>query len=398
MKHLQVDSIGGASGDMLLGALVALGAPLEKIQSELEPLVHEPFEIRRIPCESHHLHGHRLEVILPPQEHHHPAHRTFAEIRDMIQNSALAPEVKDLSARVFQCLADAEGLMHGIPAEQVHFHEIGAVDSIVDIVGACLALCWLEIGGVSFGPLPQGRGLIHCDHGLYPNPAPATMEILTGLPVEQTDLPFELVTPTGAALLKTWKTATRAPSGSCPLKTVNSFGHHVLPDRPNLLRATLLETAGTPQEDECLVLECQVDDTTPELIGALTGRLLAAGALDVFTTAIQMKKQRPGVLLTVLCPPALKPILVDLIFQESTTFGIRERLTSRTILERRMETVETPYGRIPIKIGRWKGRDITRAPEMEACISAAQAHQVPARTVYEAAQAASRLISPKENA
>jgi len=276
------------------------------------------------------------------------------------------------------------------------------VDSIVDIVGACLARHELGIEQVVVDPLPLGSGTVHCAHGVYPVPAPATLELLRGFPVAPSDEAGELVTPTGAALLMAWRTLDRVPAGCRLVQAGHGFGHRTLQHRPNLLRAVLFETgacADAPQTDEGLLLECNLDDTTAELIGALTVQLMAAGALDVFTSAIQMKKQRPGTLLSVLCHAAEKPALLDLIFRGSTTFGVREHAVQRTILARRFEQVTTPFGAVSVKIGAWRGVDVTRAPEMDECVALAQQHGVTARAVYEAASHAAQALSqPKSPA
>jgi uncharacterized protein (TIGR00299 family) protein len=396
VKHLHFDSTGGASGDMILAALADLGVPMEAVHQGLSSLDIGPFSIEADSCESRHLRGTRVSVHAPEHHHdakhgHHHPHRTFKDIRVMIQDSQVPASVQKQAVAAFEVLAIAEGHIHGVAPDEVHFHEIGAVDSIVDMVGGCLALHLLDVAGVSVGPLPLGHGIIHCAHGEYPSPAPATMSILAGMPVESIDEPFELVTPTGAALLKTLKTADQIPAGSRILKIGYGFGHRELNHRPNLLRATLYETPDMqPAADECLVLECNIDDTTPELIGSLLINLMETGALDAFTTAIQMKKQRPGVLLTVLCKPDNKAELLDLIFRESSTFGVREYNTRRTILDRVMIEVSTPFGPVHAKIGRWKGQIVTRAPEMDDCILRAKEKKVSVRAVYEAACDAAR--------
>jgi hypothetical protein len=317
--------------------------------------------------------------------HTHAPHRGLREIRALIEGSQLPASVKATSLRVFQRLAEAEAHVHGTTPDQVHFHEVGAMDAIIDIVGACLGLEMLGVTGVSVGPLPLGHGAVECAHGILPIPAPATVELLKGFPVAPGDEPFELVTPTGAALLTTWQTLETFPSGSRILKVGQGFGHRALKGRPNLLRAMLMEIGADSAQDACLVLECNLDDLTPELTGALLHRLLGVGALDVFLTPVQMKKQRPGILLTVLCRPDQRPAMLDLIFRESTTFGIREHAVQRTVLERRHEYVETPFGRVRVKIGRWQGADITVSPEYEDCLRAAESAGVSVRAVYEAA-------------
>ena len=387
---------------MILAALIDLGASAGALSQEIARFPIGEFSLEAQPASSRHIRGLRVDVRLPKHAHgheqrahhtHHAHGRTFKDIREMIAQSALATPVKNSSIAVFECIAKAEGRIHGVETDDVHFHEIGAVDSIVDIAGACLALHLLGVEGVSVGPLPLGRGIIHCAHGDYPSPAPATMEILEGMRTTPADEPFELVTPTGAALLKIWSNRDERPDGGRVVRTGYGVGHQELNNRPNILRATLFETEeAISSSDGCLVLECNIDDSTPEVLGALCVQLMGAGALDVFTTAVQMKKQRPGVLLTVLCAPSQREPLLDLIFRESTTFGIREYAVKRTVLERKMLQVATPYGPVHVKAGAWKGQEITRAPEMDECIALARLNNVAARVVYAAAsEAASRL-------
>ena len=370
---------------MILGALAAVGADLSRVEEQLRSLPIESLALHPALHNDHGLQGIRVTVEVPPEGHHH---RGLSDITRIVEESALPEEAKKMSLRVFRRLAEAEAAVHGTTPDKIHFHEVGAMDSIVDIVGACYALTTLGVDGVSFSPLPLGQGTVDCAHGTYPVPAPATLLLLEGLPVMHTGQPFELVTPTGAALLSTWRTADAVPLGSRMVKTGYGLGHRELDGRPNALRATVYETSETA-EDACLVLECQVDDTVPELLGSLTTRLLEAGALDVFTTAVQMKKQRPGTLLTVLCQPDLRDAMLDAVFRGSTTFGVREYMTKRTMLERRFEEVATPYGKVRVKIGAWRGADVTRSPELEDCAALAAKNDVSVRAVYEAATRAS---------
>jgi len=406
--------IGGASGDMLLAALTQLGISPEEIETALRPLDLGPWHIEVEDATDRGIRGRRLRVIVGDSatprprsapgtpahgaEHGHShlagsvpghPHRAYRDIRAMIERSALPPRTRELGLDAFRRLAEAEAKIHGIAPDAVMFHELGAVDSIVDILGACFARDRLGLDGVFVEPLPIGGGTVHCAHGVYPLPAPATLELLRGWPVAPTSETEELVTPTGAALLRSWANLDRLPEGLRLLTTAYGLGHRALRERPNALRATILETApAAAPAEECRVLECNLDDQTPELIGVLTGRLLAAGALDVFTTPVTMKKQRPGVLLTVLCREEQRDGLLDLIFRESTTFGVRERRSRRHVLERAHETVETPYGPVRIKVGRWRGAATTRAPEMDDCIARAAERGVSPRTVYDAALAA----------
>lgn len=393
-RVLWFDSVGGASGDMILAALVDLGVRPADLNEALAALgdFHVRIEAHRHSEQG--LHGTRLTVHVHEAhgQHEHHTHRCLPDIRRMIEASTLPAEVKRRSLAVFERLAQAEACVHDTTPEKVHFHEVGALDSIADIVGACHALHLLHIDHIGSSPLPQGHGIVQCAHGIFPNPAPGTVELLKGFPVSLVDEPFELVTPTGAALLSTWKSVDSWPEGWTIKAVGHGFGQRKLNQRPNLLRATLLEAQAhrVADPDTCLVLETNIDDTTPELVGALVSKLLMAGAYDAFTTAIQMKKQRPGTLLTVLCAPDRKAAMLDLIFTESTTFGVREHLTRRTMLEREMLEVRTPYGPVSIKLGRWHGTPVTASPEYEDCLKAASQHQVPVRVVYESAQAEAR--------
>ncbi len=411
MKILHFDSVGGASGDMILGALLDLGVDPAWLESELQKLNVGEFSIRaervvgdglrgtlcRVDIPEDHHHGHSHDYGHHHHHHHHAPHRGLREIEALITASTLPDAVKTDSLQVFRRLGEVEAGLHGVTLDQIHFHEIGAVDSIVDIVGCCLARHQLGVQAVTLGPLPQGRGTIQCAHGTFPNPAPATVELLQGLTVEQTDEPHELVTPTGAGLLAVWRSQATAPTATRVVKAGYGFGQRTLSARPNLLRAVLLDSEtkeSAAAADSCLVMECNLDDQTPELVGELTERLLAAGALDVFTTPVFMKKQRPGVLLTVLVEPGQREALLDILFRESTTFGVREYPVQRTVLDRRLVEVETPSGRVRIKIGRWRGQDITFAPEFEDCRKLARASGRPVREIYaQATQAASRLPS-----
>jgi len=376
---------------MILGALIGLGVSSDELNEELKSLNVDPFEISADDVVEQGMSGVRAKVKVHEHHHHHHDHdhhhgRHLSTILKLINESGLPDSVKVQASDVFQRIGEAEAAIHGVDIEKIHFHEVGAMDSIVDIVGCCLALSKLGVDGVSVRSLPQGHGTIECAHGTYPNPAPATLRLLEGFPVQDVDEPFELVTPTGAALISTWQTAEAPSIGSRAIKTAYSFGHRKLNNRPNLLRATLYEAAEDQTADECLVLECTLDDTTPELVGCLFEQLLEAGALDVFTTPVFMKKQRQGILLTALCLPVDREKMLDLIFRESTTFGIREQLSKRTVLERSFKTVETPYGEVRIKIGKRNGVVVTASPEIEDCRTLAKKYEIAVKEVYEAAK------------
>jgi uncharacterized protein (TIGR00299 family) protein len=406
MRTLRFDSVGGASGDMILATLVDLGVDPELLRKGLGTLDVEPFGLDTEAFADRGLHGTRATVTT--DESGHAPHRVLKDIRGIVEGSDLPACVKELSLRVFEGLADAEAGVHNATRETIHFHEVAGTDSIVDIVGSCLGLAALEIDTVEVGPLPLGCGVTVCGHGMIPVPVPGTVELIKGHPVITTDEPFELVTPTGAALLMTWKALPPAwrqvaenpdlaggadqtwpgPGAGRIVAAGHGFGLRKLDHRPNLLRGLVIESDGPrtdPGADGCVVLECNLDDTIPELIGALSTKLMELGALDVFTTPVQMKKQRPGVLVSVLCRPGDRDAIVDAVFAETTTFGIREHEVRRAVLARRHVEVQTPYGPVRAKIGTWKGRDITRAPEYEDCVRLAGEHAVAVRTVYEAA-------------
>lgn len=395
MRVLRFDSIGGASGDMVLATLVDLGADLPQLKRRLARLHAGKFDIHARRTESGGIAGTRVTVTLRRERHQH--HRNLADITRILRQAHIPEHVRRMSTDVFARLARAEAHVHGTSPNKVHFHEVGALDAIVDIVGSCLALDMLGIDNVIVGPLPMGHGTISMHHGIMPNPPPAVLELLKNRPVVEADEPFELVTPTGAAILSSW---SARPAGAPAKRVVTSvvsvgygIGHRPLNHRPNILRATLMETSSenTVASDKsarsCLVLETNIDDMNPQLTGHLADVLVKAGAIDAFATPVCMKKGRPGALLTVLCKPGDRNRLLDIIFQESTTFGIREYPVRRSVLTRKFRTINTRFGRIRMKIGAWKGRIVTCTPEFEDVLACARKHGVPARKVLSAIHA-----------
>lgn len=403
MKIIRFDSVGGASGDMILGALIALGADRDTIVRGLESLLPGHFTLSVEETSSHGIAGVRARVALPETEHHHHCrgehgqehghhhhdHHTFREIRALIEGSALPEPVKRSSVAVFALLAEVEGKIHGKAPEEVSFHEVGAVDSIVDIVGCCYGFHLLGAEAVSVSPLPTGQGTLECAHGVMPIPAPATAELLTrGLEIAPSDEPFELLTPTGAALLAAWPHAA-VPSGSRVLAAASSFGRRELLHRPNLLRAMLIDAAERPEGEDALEeLSCNLDDCTGEVTGYLIECLFAAGALDVWTEAIQMKKQRPGVKLCVLTRPEERETMLALIFRESTTLGVRIAPLARRSLARRERKVVTPRGEIRVKVAYGAdGGVLSVKPEFEDCRRIAESGGLPLKEVIRDAAA-----------
>ncbi|MCX7819683.1 MAG: nickel pincer cofactor biosynthesis protein LarC [Kiritimatiellae bacterium] len=384
MKILRWDLVGGISGDIALAALLDLGADRRRVEAAVRACGLEQVSLDVEAVAEAGLAGLRVAVRdrTPAGPH---AHRAWREIRGLLDRAPLSARARELALRVFSRLAAAEGRVHRVTADEVEFHEIGAADSIADVVGACVALELLGVEAVETGPFPLGRGEVRCAHGVYPLPAPAVIELLKGWPVRMVEEELETVTPTGAALLTEWAESLPARRGERVIRAAGlGWGWHRLRGRPNVARAVLYEMvgddAGSP--DECLVLETQMDDVTGEWIGVLVERLLSAGALDVYTTAVQMKKQRPGTLLTVLCEPARRDAMLEMIFRHSPTLGVREYRADRAVLERRHVTVNTRWGPVRVKLGVWKGEVVTRAPEMEDCIARGDEHHVPPRCVY----------------
>ena len=336
------------------------------------------------------------------EAHHHHEHehgRDFGQIKQLISDSALSVWVKQKATAVFQRIALAEGKIHGRPADEVHFHEVGAIDSIVDIVGACVALEMLGKPRVLGAPVVEGVGWVNCAHGRFPIPAPATLAILgaRGVGVTQCDEPHELVTPTGAALLAEFVESFGPMSGLVAGKIGFGLGTRDNQTRPNVLRAVLGEVSrakgqvsGGPdwETDTVAVLETNLDDINAEILGHFVEKALAAGALDVFHTPIQMKKNRPGVLLSVLCAETDTDKFAELILRETSTFGVRCYTAARRKLQREFASVKTSFGNVTVKIGRLSGQVVQAAPEYESCKALAERAKVPLKQIYEAANKA----------
>jgi len=385
-RTIRFDSIGGASGDMILSSLAGLNLDTEQWTKTLRSLPIEDFDIKIEKVSRDGLSGTTINIVTP--ETGSMPHRHLKDILSILNKSGLPDKVKDESSKIFHRLALAEAEVHGVTPEEVHFHEVGAVDTIVDVTAAVLALEMLNVKGVMVPPLPVGCGTVSCAHGLLPVPAPATAILLKNHPVIPTNEPNEMVTPTGAAILMEWKNSR--PSEGGPFNVIGTsqgFGRRELSNRPNMVRAILMEGSSKRkgENDSCLVMECNIDDTVPELLGSLCAKLINDGALDVFTTPVQMKKQRPGTLLTVLCRPENRDSFLNVIFSETTTFGVREHLTERTILARRHIEAKTSFGTVRVKVGTWKEKDITFSPEHDDCVRLAEKNKVSVREVYEQA-------------
>lgn len=431
MRTLYLDIFSGISGDMFLGALLDLGVPFPDLQRELNRLGVSGFHLHaqrrhkssiegikfdvHLDADGHDCdgHGHEPASASNPDPGHshdssHPGHshphahththdhghtRDFREIRDLISRSSLSDWVKERAISMFHRVAVAEGKVHGLPVEKVHFHEVGALDSIVDLVGCAVALELLGRPRVLSGPVVEGTGFVRCAHGRFPIPTAATLEILgqRGIGISQCEEPHELVTPTGAAILAEFAESFGPMSGLVASKVGYGLGTRDNKTRPNVLRAVLCE--GNPsvhdwETDTVVVLETNLDDVSAEILGHVLEKSLRLGALDAFHTPIQMKKNRPGTLLTLLCNPDDADSLTELLLTETTAFGVRRTNAERRKLRREFIEVKTPYGSVKVKLGRLDGRAVQVSPEFESCRSVAAMSGATLRDVYEAARRA----------
>jgi uncharacterized protein (TIGR00299 family) protein len=429
LKTLYLDIFSGLSGDMFIGAMLDLGLGLDHLERELAKLPVQGYHLHAgrakrsqiegtkfdVHLEHDHSHGHEHGHEHGPEhehehedghahghghehdhghEHEHVHGRSYADIRKLISDSGLSEWVQTKATAVFHRIAVAEGKIHGQPADQVHFHEVGAVDSIVDIVGACVALEFFGKPRVLASAAVDGTGWVDCAHGRFPIPAPATLEILAarGVPISQCEEPHELITPTGAALLAEFVEMFGPMAELTPERIGLGIGGRENKTRPNVVRAILgrsgAATAHDWETDTIAVLETNLDDANPEWLGHFIGKAMAAGALDVFQTPALMKKNRPGVLLTVLCAPGEADKFSEWILRHTSAFGVRRTVAERRKLRREFRSVRTPFGDVSLKIGTLDGQVVQTAPEYESCKNLAEAKGVPLKAIYEAALAA----------
>ncbi len=398
MKLLYFDCFSGAAGDMILGALLDAGLPLEELKHALGSLGVDGWDVsadRVVRCgiaatkfrvheDAHIAHG--------PRSTAHGGHRHYhlAGIKKKIDQSALSEAGRDRAKGLFDRLAEAEASVHNMPVENVHLHEVGALDSIIDIVGAVFALNWFAADRIVVSPLNVGGGTVKTTHGAYPVPAPATLHLLAGAPHAQSsghaivfggDSAAELLTPTGALLLTDYANAF----GAMPAMRVDRIGYGAgdrdLDGRPNVLRVVVGEAAAAAATVRVVVVECEIDDMNPQIFGALMDRLYAAGALDVFYAPVQMKKNRPGTLMTIVARPADREALVDLVFRETTTIGVRVAEMARECLERETVSVDTPLGAVRFKVARRNSRVLNAQAEFEDLVRLAGEHSRPIKEV-----------------
>ncbi len=455
MKCLYFDCFAGASGDMVVGAMIDLGLNLDHLSSELKKLPLTGYEITTNRVNKNGISATRFEVrvlardgnfqladelnsaeispVLQEHSHHnisdehhshhefsghqHSPHHTLNGILEILSNSSLSTGVKETASRIFRKLGEAEAKVHNQPVDDIHFHEVGEIDAIIDIVSAAIGVEWLDPQEIIISPIHLGTGFVSASHGLLPIPAPATAEILHKMPVYTTETKGELITPTGAAILATLATST----GYLPVMTTEKIGYGAGKkdrDFPNVLRIILGEKSIRPHskkfitpnrdpypeqhespEDEfgihqgsALILETNLDDMNPQLYGNLMDELLVAGAMDVIFMPVQMKKNRPGIKLQVMIPPEDESKYLSIIFSETTTIGVRSYPVKKNMLRREIVMVETPFGPVNVKVSRLSGKIVNISPEYEDCLILAEQHGLPVKEIIASASAAAQLI------
>jgi hypothetical protein len=444
MRCLYFDCFAGASGDMVVGAMIDLGLNLDYLVSELNKLPLTGYEISTSRVNKNGISATRFEVSLLTtdgnvqladehnveakypvhQEHthddisgHQSCHHTLNAILEILASSSLSPGVKETASRIFRKLGEAEAKVHNQPIDSIHFHEVGETDAVIDIVSAAIGVEWLNPDEIIVSPIHLGTGFVSTSHGRLPVPAPATAEILQNLPVYTTETKGELITPTGAAILATLATG----SGPLPVMTIRNIGYGAGKrdrDFPNVLRICAGEkTADIPplkktpasrdpypeqhaspenefgvHQGSAMILEANLDDMNPQLFGSLMDHLLEAGAMDVIFIPVQMKKNRPGIKLQVMIPPEDEAKYLSIIFSETTTIGVRSYPVKKNMLRRELVMVKTPYGPINVKISRLSGKIVNISPEYEDCLVLADQHGLPVKEIIASANASAQLI------
>jgi uncharacterized protein (TIGR00299 family) protein len=397
-KALHFDCFSGASGDMVLGGLLDLGLPMEALRGALGSLAidYGGVSSARVlragvsatkfnahaddPAAGSHDHRHHHGDGAPHAAAHH-AHHSLKEIGGLIRRSALSPQARDRAIQLFERLAEAEAAIHDMPVDQVHLHEVGALDSIIDIVGAVYGLEWLGATAITSSPLNVGGGTVECAHGTFPVPAPATARLLEGVPIYSGPIAKELVTPTGALIVTSYASAY----GPLPPMRVDRIGYGAgsrdFERNPNVLRLFAGETASEAAAERVVTIECEIDDMNPQLFGPLMDRLAQAGALDVFYAAVQMKKGRPGTLVTVIAHPDRRVAIAAVLFSDTTTIGVRYQEMLRDRLDREIVQVETPLGGIRFKVATRDGCVLNASPEFDDCARIAAERRLPLKEV-----------------
>ncbi len=389
-KTAYIDPYSGASGDMFLGAFIDLGFKMESLEEAIAGLEIPGCSLKSERIKKKGISAMKFDVVIEDLER---KHNHLKDIVKMIESTKMSTGAKDLAKRIFQKIAEAEALVHGTTVDKIHFHEVGAVDSIVDILGAAMAFDFFDFDEVISAPVNTGSGTVKCDHGVLPVPAPAVAELLKEIPSYSSGAQRELTTPTGAAIL----TTVASSFGPMPMMNIQKIGYGAgsadLKDRANTLRILV---GGQPrkEDEECLVeMEANIDDMNPECYEYVMDQLFQAGALDVFLVPIIMKKSRPAVKISVLCEEAQSKKLQQILFRETTTFGVRQQQVKRNKIQREMKTVETEYGAVEVKVGYPEGELPQVSPEYESCARVAKEKGVPLKKVFEAAIKIGRLGS-----
>ena len=380
MRILYYDCFSGISGDMNLGAMIDAGIDSDFLVMELKKLGLEGWELKTEKDQRHGISGTKVTV---RQTRHEHVHRHLSDIEKIFTKSSLASETKELAMKIFMKVAVAEAKVHNISIEKVHFHEVGAVDSIIDIAGAAICFNALNIDCVYVSPVEMGSGSVKCDHGILPVPAPATAEIMSGIPVKIGGVGFEATTPTGAAIVSTLGTHFGKHPSMKIEKTAYGVGHKENPDVPNLLRVFIGEINDSEKGHEALLLECNIDDMNPEFYEYISEKLFKAGSSDVYFTNIIMKKGRPAIKLSVICETGTEEKLKDIIFRESTTLGIREFQFTKDTLVRKFEKTDTSLGTVIIKRSFYNGVEVSAKPEFSDCREIAEKTGIPVKEIYQ---------------
>jgi uncharacterized protein (TIGR00299 family) protein len=381
MKIAYFDCFSGISGDMVLGALLDLGLPGDFLLDMLRKIPVTGYSIRNGKEQRGLITGTRIHIDIDEQPH-----RSFKDIQGLIHGSKLEERIQERILKIFENLARAESHVHHVPISEVHFHEVGAVDSILDVAGAVIGLDYLGVERIHSSPLPVGRGFVKTHHGLLPLPAPATMVLLRGIPIYGTDIERELVTPTGAAILASLADGYGPAPEMTLLDSGYGVGHDPASDPPNLLRVLIGASQSSIDYRRLLMLETNIDDMNPEFFGYVLERLFALGVLDASLTPLQMKKNRPGVMLSVLIDPSMEAAVLNLILKETTTLGVRIQEVRRAELKRENELIQTPYGLCEVKRVFLPGGEQRVVPEFESCKRIAEEHRLPIREIYEKVQ------------
>ncbi|MCF6154922.1 MAG: nickel pincer cofactor biosynthesis protein LarC [Candidatus Brocadia sp.] len=390
MKIAYFDCFSGISGDMTLGALVDAGLDINLLRDELAQLHLHGYEISAEKVKRTGISGTKVHVTISPKDnhvrgfhhgHHHNSHLKLSDIQAIIEKSPLRHDIKDDSIRIFQRLAMAEAKIHDTPIDNIHFHEVGAIDSIIDIVGSVIAIKRLGIEKIYFSPIPTGCGFTTCEHGTFPVPAPATAELLKNQLLKSVNIEKELTTPTGAAIVTTLGEGLFTNPEMKTLQIGYGAGSNDNPNIPNLLRIFIGETSDQ-KSDEMWVVETNIDNMPGEILGYVMDKLFQAGAVDVYFTSIQMKKERPGIIIGIIVSELNLLSVESVLFNQTTTFGIRKYKVIRKVLTREFKELDSPLGKIKIKIGTFDGDIKNISPEYEDCKRIAEEKGIPLKQVY----------------